>query len=145
MSLPEETLTRLKQFGYKITPQRVAVLRAINNTREHLTPVALYQKVRREQPGIGLVTVYRTLNILGELGLVCEVVRDGNNSRSYVVSPLQHHGHLICSECSTVVDFTGCNLDDLEHRLSHETGFAIESHRLEFYGYCRDCQKIVSM
>ena len=142
MSFPKKTLARLKQFGYKVTPQRVAVLRAIANTREHLTPLALYGKVRQEQPGIGLVTVYRTLNILGELGLICEVKPSGENTRSYVVSPLEHHGHLICTECGRVFDFTGCNLDDLEQRLSGETGFTIEDHRLEFFGYCRDCRKV---
>ena len=142
MSFLKKTLARLKEFGYKATPQRVAVLRAVANSREHLTPFALYQKVRHEQPRIGLVTVYRTLNILGELGLVCEV-RAGENVRSYVVSPLEHHGHLICSECDRVVDFTDCNLDALEQRLARETGFAIEDHRLEFFGYCQDCQKVV--
>jgi Fur family ferric uptake transcriptional regulator len=142
MSFPKKTLARLKQFGYKVTPQRVAVLRAIANTREHLTPLALYEKVCQEQPGIGLVTVYRTLNILGELGLVCEVTHSGENTRSYVVSPLEHHGHLICTECGRVFDFTGCNLDELEQRLSGETGFTIEDHRLEFFGYCRDCRKV---
>ena len=136
----KETRARLKQFGYKATPQRIAVLRAMANSTGHLTPTALYQKVRQEQPQIGLVTVYRTLNILAELGLICEV-HTGENARGYVTSPLEHHGHLICSDCGTVVDFTGCNLDELEQRLSRETGFAIEGHLLEFFGCCQDCQK----
>ena len=137
---PREMLAHLKQNGYKATPQRVAVLRAIASTREHLTPMALYQKVRQEKPNIGLVTVYRTLNILTELGLICEM-RTAENTRSYVGSPPEHHGHLICSECGNVADFTGCNLSELEQRLSRETGFAIDGHRLEFFGHCQDCQR----
>ena len=116
------------------------MLHAIASTREHLTPMALYQKVHQETPRIGLVTVYRTLNILAELGLICEV-RTGENTRSYIGSPPEHHGHLICSECDKVVDFTGCNLGELEQRLSRETGLAIDDHRLEFFGLCHDCQE----
>ena len=142
MSPQRKMLARLKQLGYKATPQRVAVLRAISSTREHLTPLALYEKVRQKQPGIGLVTVYRTLNILGQLGLICEVIGTGENTRSYVLSPTGHHGHLICSQCGAVVDFTGCNLHDLEQRLARETKFTIEDHRLEFFGYCQNCRQV---
>ena len=142
MLFPEATRARLKECGYKATPQRIAVLRAIADSKGHLTPTAVYRKVRHEQPNIGLVTVYRTLSLLVELGLICEV-HTGENARGYVNSPLEHHGHLICSDCGAVVDFTGCNLKALEQRLSSETGFAIEGHLLDFFGYCQDCQKTV--
>jgi Fe2+ or Zn2+ uptake regulation protein len=79
------------------------------------------------------------LNILAELGLICEV-RTGEDTRSYVGSPPRHHDHLICSDCGKVVDFTGCNVAALEDRLAKETGFAIELHHLEFVGHCRNCQ-----
>jgi Fe2+ or Zn2+ uptake regulation protein len=144
MPLSSKILARLKKHGYKATPQRLALLRAITGSREHLTPVAIYNKARQEQPGIGLVTVYRTLNILAHLGLICEVKSAGENTRSYVASPLEHHGHLICSGCGRVADFTGCNLHDLEQQLSHDTGFTIQDHRLEFFGYCQDCRKTAS-
>jgi Fur family ferric uptake transcriptional regulator len=144
MSLSSKILARLKKRGYKATPQRLALLRTITGSREHLTPLAIYKKVRQEQPGIGLVTVYRTLNILAHLGLICEVKSAEENTRSYVASPLEHHGHLICSGCGRVADFTGCNLHDLEQQLSRDTGFTIQDHRLEFFGYCQDCRKTVS-
>jgi Fur family ferric uptake transcriptional regulator len=143
MLLSSKILSRLKKLGYKATPQRLAILNTITSTREHLTPLAIYDKVRQKQPSIGLVTVYRTLNILGQLGLICELTGTGENTRSYVASPLEHHGHLICSGCGRVANFTGCNLHDLEQQLSRETGFVIEDHRLEFFGYCRECRKSV--
>lgn len=139
MPLNKDTLSRLRKHGYKATPQRRAVLKAISRSREHLTPQALHQRLRLKYPRIGLVTVYRTLGILLELGLVCEV-HTGEDTRSYVVSPPQHHDHLICSDCGKVVDFTDCNVAALEKRLAKETGFAIEAHRLELVGHCRDCQ-----
>jgi Fur family ferric uptake transcriptional regulator len=140
MSFSKEMLSRLRRHGYKATPQRLAVLKAISRSQERLTPLAIYHKVRQEHPRIGLVTVYRTLNILTELGLICEV-RTGEDTRSYVGSPPQHHDHLICSDCGKVVDFTGCNVAALEDRLVKETGFAIEAHHLEFVGHCRNCQR----
>ena len=134
-----DILTRLKQYGYKATPQRLAVVKAIGQSEEHLTPMALYHKVRQEHPQIGLVTVYRTLSILTELGLICEV-RTGEKMRSYVCRPAEHHDHLICSGCGKVVNFTDCNVAELAQRLTSETGFAIEEHHLEFLGHCRDCR-----
>ncbi len=116
-----KVVATLRQHGYKLTPQRRAVMRTIASSRGHLTPTALYEKVHQEYPNIGLVTIYRTLDMLDKLGLICEVHSAGNR-RSYLVRrPSEHHHHLICSECGTVVDFTDCNLTELEQRLSQET------------------------
>jgi Fur family ferric uptake transcriptional regulator len=129
----------LREHGYKLTRQRRAVLNVIALSRDHLTPAAIYQKVYRENPGIGLVTVYRTLALLAELGLICEV-HVGGSCRSYLIRrPSEHHHHMICSECGAVVDFTDCNLGELEERLSQETGFEIDGHLLEFLGHCQNC------
>ena len=136
--------TILRQHGYKLTPQRRRVLNVIGRSREHLTPAAIYEMVRQELPGIGLVTIYRTLEILAELGLICEV-HTGGNCRSYLMRrPSEHHHHLICSDCGTVVDFTDCDLSRLEQRLHRETGFKIENHLLEFAGQCQNCQRAQS-
>ena len=133
--------TLLRQHGYKLTPQRRAVLRVIALSRKHLTPAAIYERVRQEHPGIGLVTVYRTLEVLAELGLICEV-HAGGNCRSYLMRrPPEHHHHLICSECGAVADFTNCDLSELERRLSRETGFKIQGHLLEFLGQCQNCRE----
>jgi Fur family ferric uptake transcriptional regulator len=143
----EMTLTQnkiasiLRQQGYKITPQRRAVLNTIALSHDHLTPAAIYKKVHEEHPGIGLVTVYRTLDILTELGLICEVHAEGN-CRSYLMRrPSEHHHHLICSDCGTVTDFTDCDLSNLEQRLARETRFEIKGHLLEFTGRCHNCRK----
>ena len=135
-----EILTSLRRHSYKLTPQRRAVIRAITSSHDHLTPAAICDKVRQEHPGIGLVTIYRTLDLLADLGLICEV-HSGGNCRSYLMRrPQEHHHHLICSECGTVADFTDCDLSELAHRLSRETGFEIEEHLLEFSGRCQNCQ-----
>ena len=141
MKLTEKRITAtLRQHGYKLTPQRRAVLNVIALSHEHLTPAAIYERVQQEHSDIGLVTIYRTLEILTKLGLICEV-HAGGNCRSYLMRrPSEHHHHLICSECGTVIDFTDCDLNELEQRLSQETGFKINGHLLEFLGQCQDCR-----
>jgi len=136
----KKILSMLKQHRYKLTPQRKAVLKVFSSSQEHLTPADIYEKVQPGCPGIGLVTVYRFLQILAELGFICEV-HSGDNSRRYLIRrQAAHHHHLICSGCGAVVDFTDCDLSELGKRLSYETGFAMEGHLLEFYGRCQRCQ-----
>ncbi len=130
----------LRQKGYKLTPQRKTLLHVISRSQNHLTPSDIYQRVRKCHPGIGLVTVYRTLEILTGIGLICEV-HTGGNRRSYLLRrPSGHHHHLICSDCGRVVDFTDCDLSGLEQRLSQETAFTIDGHLLEFSGRCQNCK-----
>jgi Fur family ferric uptake transcriptional regulator len=144
MRLTEKNLLAgLKRHGYKLTPQRRAVVRVLTSTRDHLSPAAVYEKLHRDYPGIGLVTIYRTLELLTGLGLTCELHTDGKCS--YTAGAPQHHHHLICSGCGTVVDFPGRHLERLEKSLSMESGFRIDSHLLEFIGLCRNCQKITSL
>ena len=131
----------LRRRGYKFTSQRRAVLSAIAQSHEHLTPAAIYEKVQREHPSIGLVTIYRTIEMLEELGLICEV-HVGGNCRSYLMRrPSEHHHHIVCSDCGAVVDFADCDLNELEQKLSQATGFEIEGHLLEFLGRCQNCKK----
>jgi len=135
-----ELLDKLRQRGYKLTPQRRAVLKTFARSWHHLTPAEIYEKVKREYPGIGLVTVYRTLEILAGLGLICEL-HAGGSCRSYTTAAAGHHHHLICAQCGEVIDFSGYDISPLEKRLRQETGFEIEGHLLEFVGRCRSCQR----
>ncbi len=137
----KRTEQELRKHGYKITPQRRHIINAIVNTHEHLTPTAIYQRVHRKHPSVGLVTIYRTIEILEQLDLICEM-HVGGSCRSYLMRrPSEHHHHLICSDCGKVVDFTNCDLGELEKRLVKETRFKIEGHLLEFVGKCRECNK----
>ncbi len=129
----------LRQNGYKLTPQRRAIPTVIALSKEHLSPAAIYQEAHRAYPEVGRVTIYRTLEILAKLGLICEV-HIGGRQRSFIMRrPSEHHHHRVCSGCGRVVDFTSCRLDRLEHRLAQETGFEIDSHLLEMHGRCPQC------
>ena len=130
----------LRERGYKLTTPRQAVLNVIVDSQEHFTAAAVHERVQRDHLGVGLVTIYRTLEMLSELGLLCRVHR-GGKSRSYTLAPSGHHHHLVCSQCGAVADFTGCDLGELEQRLAQEAGFKIEGHLLQFTGRCQDCQQ----
>jgi Fur family ferric uptake transcriptional regulator len=130
----------LRQNGYKLTPQRHIVLKVIAASHDHLMPEAIYEKARQQNLEIGRVTVYRTLDLLSKLKLVCRVHSAGE-CRSYMMKrPTEHHHHLVCSGCGRVVDFADCGLAELEKRLERESKFDIEGHLLEFYGLCADCR-----
>jgi Fur family transcriptional regulator, ferric uptake regulator len=131
----------LRQHGYKLTPQRHALLKVIASHHDHMSPDELYKIARRDYPEIGRVTVYRTLELLDKLDLVCRVhAPDG--CRGYMMRrPTEHHHHLVCSGCGQAVDFTDCDLSGLEKSLTEKTGFTIEGHLLELYGRCQGCQK----
>ena len=130
----------LRQHGYRLTPQRQVVIQTIASSQDHLTPTAIYEKVHHDHPNIGFITIYRTIDMLAKLKLICEL-HAGGSCRSYTISAPERHHHLICSNCGKVVDFTGSDFGKLEQRLSQETGFEIEDHLLEFIGLCQTCQK----
>lgn len=141
MKLTEKKITvELRRHNYKLTPQRRAVINTIITSPDLLTPAQIYEKVSHEYPDIGLVTVYRTLELLSRLGLICEL-HSGTTCPTYTAGSPEHHHHLICSGCGKVVDFTGHNLTPLEDRLSRESGFKIQDHVLEFIGMCSACQE----
>ena len=134
----------LRQQGYRLTPQRKAVIEIMEKYNGHLTIGEIYERVLAEFPGIGLVTVYRVVNLLADLGLVCRL-NIGSDSQCYLLRrPAGHHHHLVCSRCGRSVDFSNCNLDELENRLARETGFEIEEHILEIHGRCPDCCNAVT-
>jgi Fur family transcriptional regulator, ferric uptake regulator len=132
----------LREQGYKLTPQRHALLKVIASQHDHLSPDAIFEKTKQEYPGIGRVTIYRTLDILSKLNLLCRFHAPDGCHGYMMRRPSEHHHHLVCSDCGRVIDFTDCELSGLEEKLSQETGFSIDGHLLELYGKCQDCQKI---
>ena len=134
----------LRRKGYRLTPQRHAVLNVIAASHDHLTPGEICSRVQQKHPGIGLVTVYRIINLLTELKLVCRINLDGGNPGYLMRRPTEPHHHLVCSHCGVVVDFNCCEFTSLEERLAQETGFNIDNHILEVRGLCPACQASVA-
>lgn len=137
----QEIIDILKVRGYKLTRQRRAILDAIVHNQSHLTPAAVYEQVKKRYPSIGLVTVYRTLDLLNQLGFICEAHSQGNCHSYLMRRSLGHHHHLFCSDCQRVVDFTDCDLRQMEEKITRQMGFEIDSHLVEFVGRCQGCRQ----
>lgn len=136
----------LKSHGLKVTNQRVLLLEALSKHKgEHLTPEEIYEIVKEEHPEIGLATVYRTIQLLCQLGLVEKVVLVDEIVRYEMAERgrgrAHHHHHIICLDCGNVESFEDDLLENLESAIAKKTGFEIVNHEVKFYGYCNKCKE----
>lgn len=136
----------LKSHGLKVTNQRVLLLEALSKHKgEHLTPEEIYEIVKEEHPEIGLATVYRTIQLLCQLGLVEKVVLVDGIVRYEMAERgrgrVHHHHHIICLDCGNVESFEDDLLENLESAIAKKTGFEIVNHEVKFYGYCNKCKE----
>jgi len=141
---------KFRGCGYRITLGREAVLDALSKTDGHLSADEIYIKLRGRYPNIGLTTVYRTLDVLSEVGLVWRLdFGDGKARYELAEGPkgAHHHHHIVCTECNRVVDYTDFIDDEVElltrteKALSEKYGFRITNHFIQFYGLCGECAK----
>ena len=134
---------RLKEEGYKLTTQRRAILDAIiENSGSHLSPEEIYDVVKLRYPEIGLATVYRTLQLLEQLDIVCKLNFDDGCNRYELNSDSNdhHHHHLICLNCGKVIEVKLDLLENLEYEIEREGKFKIVDHNVKFFGYCIECR-----
>ena len=130
----------LQERGYRLTAARRAILAALADAGGHVTADELAAAVHRVAPRVGRMTVYRTLDLLGELGLLRPVYQ-GTGAAHYVLLLDGHHHHLVCSRCRRVIEFDECALAELAETVGRRYGFAVEGHLLEFYGHCSECKE----
>lgn len=139
-----EVRASLQNAGHRVTQQRLAIARAVQEAADPLTPEEILQKAAARQPGIGLVTVYRTVTLLTELGHVRRI-HEPNGCYRYISSSMEHSHHVVCRKCRGAVEFAGTErLAPLIDRVADLTGFEIEDHLLELVGVCPDCQAGIS-
>lgn len=139
----EKLKNNLKEKGYKLTPQRRAIVdNIIKNEGSHLTTEELYDLVKQECPEIGLATVYRTVQLLEELNVVSKLDLNDGCYRYELVHEDEnhHHHHLICSNCGKVIEVQGDLLEVLEHEIESKYDFKIKNHSVKFYGICNECR-----
>jgi Fur family ferric uptake transcriptional regulator len=126
----EAAIGKMRGRGYKATPQRVAVLEALASEQHQSL-----EGIRSRCPEVGLVTIYRTLDLLGELGLVRRL--DLGDGPRYELAE-DHHHHLICESCGDISEFEECPLN-MEQLAPRDSGFVARAHTLEVYGRCSGC------
>jgi len=132
-------LTRLSSNGYHLTSARKAIVDIFANCNKVLTPTELFFQARQINPTIGLVTVYRTIEKLEELGLVQRVFFEEGGFGYYPRNGAHEH-LLICKDCHRVEEFSGDDLGSLMQRVENQSGFEIRDHLLQFTGLCSKCR-----
>lgn len=125
--------------GVRTTAQRATVLAELAAERDDVTAQELHERLRARGERLGLATVYRTLRLLAEAGVV-DALSHHAGELCYRWCGDEHHHHLLCSECHRVVELIDCELDPWLERVSREHGFVTTGHRLEVSGVCADCR-----
>ena len=136
----EEFIAALRSHGYKITPQRRAVIGALRACGKFTTAQQVLEHVKENFPDMSLDTVYRNLGLLTDLGLVHEINTRRREGNIFEISLAEHHHHLVCLECGKAECLNFCPIHADEVARAEENGFKVTFHSLEFYGYCQECQ-----
>lgn len=133
---------RIYKAGYKLTPQREDILKVILE-KEHLSAEEIYLQVKAINSGIGLATVYRTLELLGELNIINKLAFQDGISRYDMNNNDQQHQHhyLLCLNCGKIDEVEQDMLTDVENEIEKNYHFKIKDHRLTFHGLCNKCRK----
>ena len=136
---PEQIAERLKTAGLRLTPQRVAIYRALVQTDSHPSAQQLYEQLHPELPSLSQATVYNTLQALVEQGLVHEIGDAGDGAVHYDAD-LAPHVNLVCTRCHRIDDFQTDLLAQTDKLVADESGYQLRGARLVYYGLCPACQ-----
>lgn len=131
----------LKATGRRVTRTRQAVLSLFERTAKPLSATEIYARLRQEHVAIDLVTVYRTVHVLKELGLVAQIeLHHEGQARYELKQGREHHHHIRCQLCGDIVDLVLCPLKKVTKLIETQTKFIVDDHTLEFTGLCPRCQ-----
>ena len=140
MNQSHDITSKLTEQGYRLTPQRMMILSAIENSDDHISAEEIYAQVVTKYPYVNISTVYRTLELLKELGLVTETNLGGGRVRYHPADKGRHH-HLVCQECGTIIDLNESVLSSLKSALLKEYKFSADLRHLAIFGRCVNCSK----
>jgi len=133
----ESVIDLLRKEGFRITPQRVAIVDHIMHTDSHPSAEALHAAIRKKHPMVSLATVYKTLELLKKRGIVREL--DFPTGARYD-SNVEEHVNLVCLRCGRIDDVDEASLGELESKVARNARYSILGGRFELYGYCSQCQ-----
>jgi Fur family peroxide stress response transcriptional regulator len=130
----------LKQQGLRLTPQRLAVLKALVENNHHPTAEQIYDHVRADFPTTSLATVYKTLAVLKEMGQIVELgFNDGSNRYDLIT---ETHAHLICIRCKSILDAEVKGINQFVQQVITQHGYQLVGQRLDIFGVCPQCQSL---
>jgi Fur family ferric uptake transcriptional regulator len=141
----EEVLSNFKKIlksnNLKYTKQRELILEIIYNNRGHFTPEDIYNLIKDNYPDVnlGIATVYRTLALLEDSGIVSSI-SFGAQGKKYEFGLTQHHDHLVCIECGGIEEFIDEVIEKQQEEIAKKYGFKMKDHILKIVGICKKCQ-----
>jgi Fur family peroxide stress response transcriptional regulator len=136
----ESLVGRLREQGYRLTPQRIALLRLLASSNGHPSASDLYDQLHAQFPTTSVGTIYKTLNLLRDLNEVLELGFSHDDNR-YDGNKPYPHPHLVCVRCRKIIDSEVSITEDLVRQVSQQSGYQITGHRLDFYGICPACRE----
>jgi Fur family transcriptional regulator, ferric uptake regulator len=128
----------IRERGLKSTRQRDEIANWFFQHKGHLSADQIYREVKELVPGIGFSTVYRTMKLLVEAGLVSE--RHFGDAEALYENVAGHHDHCICTNCGRIIEFENETIEDLQRSVAERSGFLLVSHKMELYGLCSTCR-----
>ena len=132
-------IQKLQKNGMRITAQREAIVEILLQSEKALEPIEVYDLTRQKHPSLGMVTVYRTMECLEELGLLQKVHQDSGCNKYLKVK--EGHNHLmVCRKCGKAVYFKGLDMEAQFENIAHQYGFNLEEHWLQLNGLCQQCR-----
>jgi len=137
---PQELSGLLDRHGVRATPRRLEVLDELAREPDDVTAQKLWSRLRERDSSTGLATVYRTLALFSEAGVV-DVLSHHGGEQCYRLCSETHHHHLVCDRCHRVVEVDRCDLEGWVNRAAKRHGFIATDHRVEITGVCRDCRR----
>jgi len=140
VSQPGKIVSKLSEKGYRLTPQRMMILAAIEDSDDHISAEEIYVQVVAKYSHVNISTVYRTLELLKRLGLVTETDFGGGRVR-YHPADKGHHHHLVCTECGAIIDLDESVLSSLKDTLLREYKFSADLRHLAILGRCANCRE----
>ena len=129
----------IQESGYRLTAARQVILEMLVVSGGHITADDLAAKVRGANPGVGRMTVYRTLDLLSELGVIRPIYQ-GTGAAHYILMAEGSHHHFVCNRCHRVIEFDDCTADSFTRQLAARLDFQVQGHLLEVHGLCAGCQ-----
>ena len=134
--------------AFRWTLARKVILDLLSNTSKHMSAKEIYNSVSNLYPGIGLSTIYRTLDLLARSGLINKLDIGDGKSRYEFRSDIKkaHHHHLVCIKCGKIIDYSDFKDEELklfieaEKKIAGKYDFQVREHSIEFYGLCKNCR-----
>lgn len=140
MAKSGEILSKLTAQGYRITPQRMMILDAVENAEDHISAEEILTLVCLQYPNVNISTVYRTLELLKQLELVTETDFGDGRVRYHSIKKGHHH-HLVCQKCGGIIDVEETVFNTLKETLFKQYSFEAEIQHLAIFGTCKKCRQ----